>query len=100
MNYASQSNMRFVKFAASAFLGRPTGWRGIRSTDTCRALPDTNLGRCNELRLAYIRWTENPVIPKEHIMSSGSPAADLESVASTHNGGNFSLSEFFRTEAI
>jgi glycine C-acetyltransferase len=32
-------------------------------------------------------------------MSSGSPAADLESVASTNNGENFSLSEFFRTEA-
>jgi len=32
-------------------------------------------------------------------MSSDSPAADLESVASTDNGENFSLSEFFRTEA-
>ncbi|HEX3636399.1 MAG TPA: pyridoxal phosphate-dependent aminotransferase family protein, partial [Paraburkholderia sp.] len=36
---------------------------------------------------------------KEHNMSSDSPAADLESVASTNNGENFSLSEFFRTEA-
>jgi len=32
-------------------------------------------------------------------MSHGSPAADLESVASTNNGENFSLSEFFKTEA-
>ncbi|MFL9935516.1 hypothetical protein P0D88_42025, partial [Paraburkholderia sp. RL18-103-BIB-C] len=32
-------------------------------------------------------------------MSSGSPAADLDCVASTNNGENFSLSEFFRTEA-
>ncbi|MFL9936413.1 hypothetical protein P0D88_47205, partial [Paraburkholderia sp. RL18-103-BIB-C] len=32
-------------------------------------------------------------------MSSGSFDADLESAASTDNGENFSLSEFFRTEA-
>jgi glycine C-acetyltransferase len=32
-------------------------------------------------------------------MSSGSPATDLESVASMNNGENFSLSEFFRSEA-
>ena len=32
-------------------------------------------------------------------MSSDLPTADLESVASTNNGENFSLSEFFRTEA-
>ena len=32
-------------------------------------------------------------------MSHGSPAADMESVASTNNGENFSLSEFFKTEA-
>src|ERR1700686_3317302 len=36
---------------------------------------------------------------KGHTMSHGSPAADMESVASTNNGENFSLSEFFKTEA-